>query len=77
MGRPEYCDIPDDRCRVFKLKMVDGDYDEGGAYWGGGADIDPMYACIGPDTQLYTRAKNRAQAKREFRSLFPHLKWKN
>jgi hypothetical protein len=37
--------IPDDtprrvRLRLQKLRWVDGDYDQGGAYWGGGTGKD-------------------------------------
>ncbi len=49
-----------------KVPMVDGDYDEGGAYWGGGT---PLYcAWDGEGNAIYVRAKDSAAAKKKLPS---------
>ena len=48
------------------VPMVDGDYDEGGAYWGGGT---PLYcAWDGEGNAIYVRAKDSAAAKKKLPS---------
>ena len=46
-----------------KVPMIDGDYDEGGAYWGGGT---PLY-CAWDDEghAIYFRAKDSSAAKKK------------
>lgn len=66
MGRGAWTDDTAKPCRVFRVRMVDGDYDEGGAYWGGGGT--PVYACISEGVQMFTRAPSREQAKAHFRA---------
>ena len=44
------------------VPMFDGDYDEGGAYWGGGSDIDPLWCAWNDDGACYFRAPNRQAA---------------
>ena len=74
MGRLHFC-IPGweavvDRCYLFRVNMVDGDYDDGGAYWGGPPSL-PLY-CVrnnkrdaaGIYVQLFYRAATRDAAKR-------------
>jgi hypothetical protein len=44
--------------------LYGGDYDKGGAYWGGPADLWCAWGTDGEnDVELYTRAGNREQAK--------------
>ena len=77
MGRLHWCENPRARCRVFRLRMVDGGYDQGGAYWGAPANI---YACQSQaeDTvQLFTRATSRKAAKDHFLRLYPAMKFVN
>jgi len=45
-----------------KLKWVDGDYDQGGAYWGGGMG-DTIYRAYEDDIEIFVRAKSRVEAK--------------
>lgn len=57
-------------CRLYLQRIVfqDGDYDSGGAYWGG-PPSDPLYcAFAGNDddeivVMLFVRAKSREEAK--------------
>jgi hypothetical protein len=55
-----------------KVPMIDGDYDEGGAYWGGGT---PLY-CAWDDEghAVYVRAKDSSAAKKK---LPAHWKYAN
>jgi hypothetical protein len=71
MGRPET--MPENpaapiRLSLVRLRWVDGDYDEGGAYWGGGCG-DYIFRALGDDdeggdvVELYVRAADRESAK--------------
>lgn len=79
MGRRDA--IPDDYATVRKLHlvrvpMVGGDYDPGGAYWGGGIGVSPLYCAYGEsDTEqvhAFFRATSRADAKARAVSAFPN-----
>ncbi len=49
------------KVRLQEMRMVDGAYDQGGAYWGCG---DTMYVAQDSDGGLaFYRAKNRTEAK--------------
>jgi hypothetical protein len=72
MGRPRIADKPDAKVRLFRVRFTDGDYDHGGAYWGGPANL---YAAIGDGFQAFTRAASREAAKAEFREEFPQLRF--
>lgn len=82
MGRPPWpltdyslfdwnADVFKSKASCFRLKLYDGCYDEGGAYWGGPANL---YCATngfhGDDTfQLFVRAKSRADAIRQFDAI--------
>lgn len=53
------------RVHLERVPMVDGDYDAGGAYWGGGSN--PVY-CAWDDAghEHYLRARDLDAAKRQF-----------
>lgn len=86
MGRPDW--LPEDRRAAVKLHLtrmrwVDGDYDEGGAYWGRSfRNNDPrrgyadewMYCAQSDDrqTRIFVRATEREDAKRQVRELLPN-----
>jgi len=76
MGR--YSRLPADpservKLRLVRLRFVGHDYDEGGAYWGGG---DPIYFAKGEASdvvvEVYVRAKDRLDAKRKVREKLPN-----
>lgn len=75
MGRPTYGDPGDRPMQLFRVKLVDGDYDDGGAYWGG-PPSDPLWCLRGDDVQYFVRAKSRWQAFEGFREDFPNLRLK-
>ena len=62
---------------MVQLRWVDGDYDEGGAYWGGGSGH--VYYAKGDASdvvvEVYVRAKSRKQAKAEVRELLPNARF--
>ena len=79
MGRGDT--LPDDRAAPVRLslvemKMVDGDYDTGGAYWGGWVSYaGGMFRAVGEsgDTvvEVFTRALSRDAAKANIRGILP------
>ena len=73
MGRREIHLDPAAKVRIFRVRFVSGDYDVGGAYWGGGGT--PLYAAIGDDFQSFIRAKNRKDAVVGLTKRFPDLKY--
>lgn len=67
MGRSEYgnaCEVSDKRIHLFRVNLVDGDYDDGGAYWGGGRGTKPLYCARTGDGCTY-RAFVRANSRKE------------
>lgn len=90
MGRRN--SVPPDRftiapkLRLVRLKWVDGDYDQGGAYWGnsGGTAIyqargehplptDPQDEVC----EVFVRASSRTAAKAKVREFFPKATFHN
>ena len=84
MGRPNV--LPDDTtlsCAITleRLKWIDGDYDYGGAYWGGPCKGDKKtfiywaYGDIGEVVaQVFVRASNTTEAKRKVLEILPNAK---
>lgn len=56
---------------LFKVVMVDGDYDDGGAYWGGGEDL---WCLRGEEGDAFLRAKDRFHAAAKFKADHPKVK---
>ena len=83
MGRqntlPEDPDHPI-KLRMERLRWVDGDYDQWGAYWGGGSG-DSVYCAYGEDNEIqvyvFVRARSRFGAKRAVREALPNAKFYN
>lgn len=73
MGRRSILDNPEATVTVFKMTMVDGDYDDGGAYWGAGPDNESIYVARGDGFEATTRAANAIQARANFAAEFPSL----
>lgn len=68
MGRRSHIpDDPDQKLRMERVKFYDGDYDQGGAYWGGGRGTLPLFCAWNETATVWVRAKNRAEAKTEVR----------
>jgi hypothetical protein len=73
MGRSDYGNIlecADSSVSLFKVNFVDGDYDDGGAYWSGGYGCKPLWCArndknADPDYRAFARASTRAEAAKE------------
>lgn len=75
MGRAS--DLPNDTTAELHIRRVplDGDYDPGGTYWGGGPGTLPLFCVFGihdeEECVAYLRASDYEEAKRKF----PNAKW--
>jgi len=66
------------KLHLEKLRWVDGDYDQGGAYWGHGTDIYRAYGDVGEvATEVFVRAANREEAKTLVRDHLPAARFYN
>lgn len=80
MGRPDHISEPafPVRFHLRPLRWVDWDYDQAGAYWGGG-EGNFIYHAWGDaseeEQEVFIRAYNRDEAKREILSLFPNARF--
>src|SRR5581483_9116631 len=70
MGRRDQREGTPECLHLQRLRFVDGDYDTGGAYWGGGSKDGAIYCAFSPeDTEndvpimVFVRARNREEAK--------------
>lgn len=62
----------DDRCRLFRVNIDSGGYDEGGAYWGTG---QPLYCLMSDNLLRFARCPNREFAKQLFLSFHPKIRF--
>lgn len=75
MGRRSITDNQSAKVRLFRIIPVDGDYDRGGAYWGFGPRVNPLFCAMGDGFEYYLRADNHAEAKAELLDAYPDLKF--
>lgn len=90
MGRPNTlpADLPDGdwqpetKLRLVRVPFVDGDYDQGGAYWGSPANLylategDFRDGILTPcGVQIFVRGNSRNEAKQAVRKLMPDAKF--
>lgn len=64
--------------RMEKLRWVDGDYDQDGAYWGnsGGTDIYHAWGdAENEEQEIFVRATNRQEAKNLVLKVFSQAKF--
>lgn len=71
MGRPTVVDDFAATVVLFRVRMVDGVYDQGGAYWGKGTQ--PLYAAIGDGCQIFLRASCWEDARQQLQQQYPEL----
>lgn len=78
--------LPDDpqtpcKLRLVRLRMVGGDYDQGGAYWGCGFGKTWIYRALGDAgevrAEVFVRSESRENAKRSIRALLPLARFFN
>ena len=80
MGRPEQHGDGSysGKARCFRVRLDNGGYDQGWAYWGHPADL---WCAQNANFRLFTRAPSRAAAKAAFNARFPArshtIKWTN
>lgn len=75
MGRADKAQDTGLRMHLRRVRINNGGYDDGGAYWGIG---QPLYAYDdGENDWSYLRAYNRDAAKRAIRELFPDATFYN
>ena len=75
MGRIAISPVnPTEKCRVFKVDIDSQGYDSGGAYWGHGKTLFCLWS---NETQAFTRANSRMEAKGIFHQQFPLIKFVN
>ena len=75
---PTHPNDPNDpiKLQLRKMKMVDGDYDSGSAYWGGGNPC--MYVAYNEaGVQIFIRGHDREDAKENVRDILPQAKFYN
>lgn len=75
MGRANRCGDPEAEVTLFEVNMVDGDYDDGGAYWGG-FPSKPLFCARSQDNTvlLFYRAANIELARETVLFHYPDLK---
>lgn len=67
------------KLHLHRVPFVDGDYDQGGAYWGGGPDSLPLFCAWDSDGEttgtIYLRAREREDAKAQIKALYPNARF--
>lgn len=72
MGRPTFSDGTPTRARLSRMRLVDGDYDQGGAYWGGPGPIYWLRDDAGT-VQDFIRAGSRHEAAAVVAEDYPEV----
>ena len=58
---------------LTKIECVDGDYDEGGAYWGNSPSCGWIWCAWSLNrARVFVRAKDREEAKRKVAEVWPN-----
>lgn len=71
MGRPDSLpEEPITEAHLHRMRLIDGDYDEGGAYWGCGM---PMFCCFGDGFEFYFRARDQEAAEDYLIETYPEI----
>lgn len=78
MGRPEthdssFADQPVN-FQLVKLAWQDGDYDTGGAYWGGG-DGDHIFHAVAGEIELFRRGKSFSDVEASILEEYPFARF--
>ena len=79
MGRRDDTGDPDRayKFHLQRVRFVEGDYDAGGAYWGGGLGVPPLFCAWCEDekggrVRTFIRAKHSAEAKNKVLKIYPN-----
>lgn len=71
MGRPGGETLTG-KVHLCRVPLVDGGYDQGGAYWG---TPDNLFCLYNDDCTRYLRASNRNDAKSQALIFWPNIKF--
>lgn len=73
MGRPDFVHNKEAVVHLFRVNFIDGDYDDGGAYWGGN---EPLYCARDQEgeVQTFIRAGTWGEAKTILLADWPDMK---
>lgn len=62
-----------------RIRLVDGDYDRAGTYWGGGWGTDPLWGYMAEDDEGlvrgFVRAMSRVSAKARITDEYPNVRF--
>ena len=65
------------KLQMVRLKWVDGDYDQGGAYWGCTGRGMHIYCAFAEGVQVFVQSYSRTNAKELVREKLPNAKFFN
>ena len=65
------------KLHMERLRFVDGDYDQGGAYWGSGPNGSAVYCAYTENCHIFVRSKSRSEAKEKVREELPAARFYN
>ena len=78
MGRTNIIQTPDEAMifHIYPMSWIDGDYDFGGAYWGGGDDTKNVWRAtamsnFGEFNEMFARAGSREEMRAVVKTEFP------
>lgn len=63
-----------EKVRLEKMYLIDGDYDNGGAYWGFVMG-SPLWVAYNDSTEIVVRASSREQAKALVQAHLPKARF--
>ena len=78
MGRSDWRGDPDYpiKFHLQKVRFIDGCYDQGGAYWGGPANLFCAWGeDEGEQVRMFVRASSREQAKAVVREYYVNARF--
>lgn len=75
MGRQSYGkaeDCPKHSIALFRVRFVDGDYDDGGAYWGGALNVVRSIV-LASETPIAPSLAQKVVSKLQAAFIFPKI----
>lgn len=78
MGRPWYYEYDErypTKCRLSRIRLDSGGYDEGGAYWGYPNDLYWLRSVNNDSVQLFYRARSRKEAAQKALADYPTIQF--
>lgn len=77
MGRPNIILAPESSLyfNLYRVPLVDGGYDNGGAYWGVSTTMPLWHSFDKNGNELFFRAPDREAARTQVLETFPYAKF--